>query len=140
MQRVTITSARYYTLYGIFYGFREVTRWSCGAALHYGLSMLNWEKMYGNTCRDACGNALKFVARCIMAYPCLQSFAISFSNSNFSEVERVSTHYQALQTWIHLNIAHYHNLNALPHALPHALLYIFSGICMVSGYEIWNVK
>ena len=25
-----------------------LTRWSYGNALHYGLSMLNWEKMYGN--------------------------------------------------------------------------------------------
>ena len=33
----------------------EVTHWSYGNVLYYVLSILNWEKMYGN----ACGNALK---------------------------------------------------------------------------------
>ena len=28
-------------------------RWSYGKALHYGLSMLIWEKMYGNACCNA---------------------------------------------------------------------------------------
>ena len=32
---------------------------SYGNMLRYGLSMLNWEKMYGNACGNACGNALK---------------------------------------------------------------------------------
>ena len=36
--------------------------------------------------------------------------------------ERVTAHYQTLQTWIGHNAARYHNLNALLHALP----YIFS--------------
>ena len=36
--------------------------------------------------------------------------------------ERVSTHYQTLQTWIGHNATRYHNLNALLHAL----LYIIS--------------
>ena len=36
--------------------------------------------------------------------------------------KRVTTHFQTLQTWIDHNPTRYHNLNALPHALP----YIFS--------------
>ena len=36
--------------------------------------------------------------------------------------ERVTPHYQTLQTWIGHDATHYHNLNALLHALP----YIFS--------------
>ena len=32
--------------------------------------------------------------------------------------ERVTTHYQTLQTWFGHNAMHCHNLNALPHALP----------------------
>ena len=41
--------------------------------------------------------------------------------------ERVSTHYQTLQTWIGHNATRYHNLSALVHAL----LYIFSQFSMV---------
>ena len=40
--------------------------------------------------------------------------------------ERVTTHYQTLQTWTGHNVTRYHNFNALSHALPHALPYIFS--------------
>ena len=40
--------------------------------------------------------------------------------------EHVTTHYQTLQTWIDHNATRYHNFNTLPHALPHALSYIFS--------------
>ena len=40
--------------------------------------------------------------------------------------ERVTTHYQTLQTWIVHNATLDHNFNALSHALPHALPYIFS--------------
>ena len=65
--------------------------------------------------------------------PCLK-VAISFSNLNSSHIERVTTHYHTLQTWISLNLTRYHSLNALPHALPHASLYIFSEICLVLGY------
>ena len=36
--------------------------------------------------------------------------------------EGVTPHYQTLQTWIGHDATHYHNLNALLHALP----YIFS--------------
>ena len=36
--------------------------------------------------------------------------------------ECVTTHYKTLQTWIGHDETGYHNLNALPHALP----YIFS--------------
>ena len=39
--------------------------------------------------------------------------------------ERVTTHYQTLWTWIGYNATRYHNFNALQHALPHALPYIF---------------
>ena len=38
---------------------RVVKRWSYGNVLHYGLPMLNWEKMYGNAFGNACGNVLK---------------------------------------------------------------------------------
>ena len=40
--------------------------------------------------------------------------------------EHVTTHCQTLQTWIGHDATHYHNFNALPQALPHALPYIFS--------------
>ena len=40
--------------------------------------------------------------------------------------ERVTTHYQTLWTWIGHYATRYHNFNALPYALPHALPYIFS--------------
>ena len=40
--------------------------------------------------------------------------------------ERVTTHYQILQTWIGDNATLYHNFIALPHASPHALPYTFS--------------
>ena len=59
---------------------------------------------------------------------------ISFIRRNFSHCERVTTHYQTLQTWIDLNVTCYHNLNAVPHALTHALPYILSDICLVFGY------
>ena len=36
--------------------------------------------------------------------------------------ENVTTNYRTLQTWIGHNAMRYHNVNALPHALP----YIFS--------------
>ena len=55
---------------------------------------------------------------------------ISFSNLNFSHSERVTMHYQTLQTWIGLNVTRYHSLNTLPHALS----YIFSEICLVFSY------
>ena len=41
-------------------------------------------------------------------------------------LENVTTHYQMLQTRIGHNATRYHNFNALPHTLPHALPYIFS--------------
>ena len=41
--------------------------------------------------------------------------------------------FQILQTWIGYNAVHYHNLNVLPHLL----LYILSGICLVLGYLQW---
>ena len=70
--------------------------------------------------------------------------------------ERVTTNYQALKRWIGHNATRYHNLNALPYALPcifsqfildrpngtnyhnfntlpHALPYIFSKFRMVWG-------
>ena len=40
--------------------------------------------------------------------------------------ERVATYYQTLKTWIGHNAMRYHKFNALPHALQHALSYIFS--------------
>ena len=40
--------------------------------------------------------------------------------------EHVTSHYQTLQTWIGHDATRYHNFNALPHVLPHALPYIFS--------------
>ena len=44
--------------------------------------------------------------------------------------ERVTTHYQTLQTWIGHNAACYHNFNVLLHALQ----YIFSHYGMALGY------
>ena len=43
--------------------------------------------------------------------------------------ERVTTYYQTLQTLSGHKATHYHNLNALPHALP----YIFTQFSMVWG-------
>ena len=40
--------------------------------------------------------------------------------------EHVITHYQTLQTWIDHDATRYHDINALPQTLPHALPYIFS--------------
>ena len=67
-----------------------------------------------------------------MDRPCCHVWkvAISFSNLNFSHIKHVTTHYQTLQAWIGLNVKRYHSLNALPHAL----LFIFSEICLVLGY------
>ena len=71
--------------------------------------------------------------------------------------ERVTTHYQTLQTRIGHNATRYHNFNALPHALPymfaqfthvghnatcyhnfnvlpHVIPYIFTQFNMVWGY------
>ena len=48
-----------------------MARWNYGNVLRYGLSMLNWEKIYGNTCGDTCRNTLKLVTRFIMVYPSL---------------------------------------------------------------------
>ena len=45
--------------------------------------------------------------------------------------ERVTTHYQTLQTCIGHDATCYHNFNTLPHALPHGLLYISSQFNMV---------
>ena len=55
---------------------------------------------------------------------------ISFSNLVFSDIKRITTHYQTQETWIGLNITCYHSLNALPHALP----YILYQLCLVLGY------
>ena len=111
---------------------REVTRSSYGDTLYYGLSMFaEFEKL---------------------PYPSVTSISVN--------VERVTTHYKTLQTWIGHNATHYHNFNALPHALPyislistrvgydatryhnfnalpHVLPYIFSDICLILGYLQW---
>ena len=55
---------------------------------------------------------------------------ISFSCLSFSHIERVTTHYQTLQTWIGLNETIYYSLNALPHEWR----YFFTEICLVLGY------
>ena len=55
--------------------------------------------------------------------------ALSFSNLNFGYVERVTTHYKTLQTWIGHNAMHYHNFNVLPHTIP----YIVTQFSMVLG-------
>ena len=47
--------------------------------------------------------------------------------------EHLATHCQTLETWIGHNAMRYPNLNALPHVLPRALLYIFSEICLLLG-------
>ena len=47
--------------------------------------------------------------------------------------ENVTTHYQTLQILIDNNATRYHNLNVLPHVLPHALRYIFCQFSMVWG-------
>ena len=48
--------------------------------------------------------------------------------------ELVITHYRTLQTWIGHDTTRYRNFNALPHALPDALPYIFSKFSMAWGY------
>ena len=48
--------------------------------------------------------------------------------------ERVTAHYQTLQTWIDHNATRYHNFNVLPHALS----YIFFQFSMVWGYLQWD--
>ena len=67
-----------------------------------------------------------------MDRPCCHVWkvSISFSNLNFSHIERAITHYQTLQIWIGLNVTHYSSLNARPHALP----YIVSEICLAFSY------
>ena len=40
------------------------------------------------------------------------------------------TNFQTPQTWLGHNATRYHDLNALPYALP----YIFSEICLILGY------
>ena len=64
--------------------------------------------------------------------PCCYVWKIEISSSKHrvSHFERVNTHYQSLQIWIGLNETSYHNLNALPQALP----YILYEISMVLGY------
>ena len=44
--------------------------------------------------------------------------------------ERVTKHYQTLQTWIGHNATRYHKFNVLPHAIP----YIFTQFSTVWGY------
>ena len=67
-----------------------------------------------------------------MDRPCchVSKVVISFSNLNFSHIERVTKHYQTLQIWTGINVTCYHSLNALPHVLP----YIFSEIFLILGY------
>ena len=48
--------------------------------------------------------------------------------------EHVTTRYQTLHTWISHNSTRYHNFTALPHALLHALQYIFSQFSMAWSY------
>ena len=48
-------------------------------------------------------------------------------------LEHLATHYQTLETWIGHNATHYPNSNALPHALP----YILSEICLVLENLQW---
>ena len=42
--------------------------------------------------------------------------------------ERVTTHYQTLQTWIGHDATRYYNFNVLPHASPDMLPYIFVSV------------
>ena len=42
--------------------------------------------------------------------------------------------FQTLQTWIGYNATCCNKLKTLPHALPHALTYIFSEVYVVLGY------
>ena len=44
------------------------------------------------------------------------------------------TNFQTPQIWLGHNATRYHDLNALPHALLHALTYIFPEICLILGY------
>ena len=48
-------------------------------------------------------------------------------------MEDIAT-FQTLKTWIGHNVTRYNNLNALPHALLHVLLYILFETCLVLGY------
>ena len=141
MQRGTITWTGYYTRYHIFslrfaWFFINLTVTRGNA-----LRMVHWEKMYGKVW----SNTLKLwwhVALWPMHVCRVWKVALSFSNLNFSDVERVTTHCKTLQTWIGHNATRYHtgyhtfslilirvgynatryyNFNALSHALLHAL-------------------
>ena len=63
-----------------------------------------------------------------MTYPCLQSLVMCGNIFNLLEVgiTEVYWNFQTLQRWTGHNGMRYHNLNALQHALPHALQHIFS--------------
>ena len=50
--------------------------------------------------------------------------------------ERVTIHYQTLRIWIGHDAWCYHNLSALPYALPHVLQYIFSQFDIIRPW--WN--
>ena len=77
--------------------------------------------------RRSCGNALHYSQSMFPEYeksPYLQS----------SQFQSKSVCYHTLLNPRNMdrhNATCYHSLNALPHALPHALLYIFSEICLV---------
>ena len=58
----------------------------------------------------------------------------SLTKAIFIMFGRVTTYCQALKTWIGDNTTRYHNFNELPHALPHALLYILPQFSIVWGY------
>ena len=69
---------------------------------------------------------------CIMVNPCFQSLKSCLILQWF-QFQSKSVCYHTLltlETWIEHNATCYHSLNALPHAL----LYIFSEICLVLDY------
>ena len=52
--------------------------------------------------------------------------------------ERVTIDYQTLYTWIGHNTTPYHNFNALPHALPHTLSYIYHSLSLNLAW-LWPI-
>ena len=95
-----------------------------------------YKKLYINICfkrivphvvrRSSYENVLHYGLSMLVEF----EVSITFGNLNFSQIERVTTHYQTLQTWIDHKATRYHNLNALPYVLS----YIFSQFSFVLGY------
>ena len=84
-----------------------------------------YKKLYINICfkkivphvvrRSSYENVLHYGLSMLVEF----EVSITVSNLNFSQIERVTTHYQTLQTWIDHKATRYHNLNACYHMCYH---------------------